>query len=133
MFCRPWYEIEFEGCLSNSIVFSGNMWNWSIEVASSGECFKYSNPFQRTESGPMAVRSFFWNFSRLVSLAVDWFALPTHFFSFWLVTILKRFAGSTVFSLSYSDFDSDLLPGDGIGRLSLFIDFFFFCSNFKAD
>lgn len=74
MFCRSSYEIEFEACLSNSIVFSGNMWNWSIEIASSGECFKYSTPFQKTESGPMALRSFFWNFSRLILLTMDWFA-----------------------------------------------------------
>lgn len=97
MFYRPWYEIEFEVCLSNSIVFCGNMWNWSIEIASSGECFKYSNRFQRTESGPMALRSFFWNFSRLIYLLWIGLLSPPIFSlsawsQFWNVLLVPQFS-----------------------------------------
>ena len=70
-FCRLWYEIRFEACSSNNIVFYCNVWKQprGNVTVSSGDFLKSSNPFQRSENESMILKSFFWNFSRLVSIA----------------------------------------------------------------
>lgn len=61
MFCRLWYEIEFEACPNNNMVLYFHAWKQSsgTVAVSSDEFLKLSSPFQKTETGPMTLRGFF--------------------------------------------------------------------------